>query len=86
MVGSAAAVSVGLSVGYVVWLVRGGMLLASLLSSLPAWQLADPLPILAEKDDDPESEDQESLESMLKNRASKTDNTDKWSNHQPETK
>jgi hypothetical protein len=77
VVGSAVAASVGLSVGYVVWLVRGGMLLASLLSSLPAWQIADPLPILAEKDDDPESEDQESLETMLEDGAQRTNNSDK---------
>ena len=54
VVGSAIAASIGLSVGYVVWLLKGGSLLASVLSSLPAWQLADPLAILVGKkgDDD----------------------------------
>lgn len=37
----------GLSIGYVIWLVRGGVLLSSMLSALPAWQLVDPLPVLA---------------------------------------
>ena len=30
-----------------IWLLRGGALISSLLSSLPAWQLVDPLPVLA---------------------------------------
>ena len=63
--GSAIVSSIGLSVGYVVWLIRGGLLLSSLLSSLPAWQILDPLPILARKKDDDSSEDDESLESIL---------------------
>ena len=63
--GSAIVSSIGLSVGYVVWLIRGGLLLSSLLSSLPAWQILDPLPILARKKDDDLSEDEESLESIL---------------------
>ncbi|HEX4509793.1 MAG TPA: hypothetical protein VH328_06935 [Burkholderiaceae bacterium] len=36
-----------LSIGYVVWLIRGGVLVSSMLSALPAWQMVDPLPILA---------------------------------------
>ena len=63
--GSAIVSSIGLSVGYVVWLIRGGLLLSSLLSSLPAWQILDPLPILARKKGDDSSEDDESLESIL---------------------
>jgi hypothetical protein len=63
--GSAIVSSIGLSVGYVAWLLRGGMLLASLLSSAPAWQIVDPLPILGGKKDDDHSDDDESLESIL---------------------
>ena len=37
----------GVSIGYVVWLVRGGVLMSSMLSALPAWQMIDPLPVLA---------------------------------------
>ena len=46
VVASSVAVTGGLSVGYVIWLLRGGLLLSSLLSSLPAWQVVDPMPIL----------------------------------------
>ncbi len=49
--------SFGLTVGYVVWLLRGGALVASLLSSLPAWRLLDPLPVLARRDDADDAED-----------------------------
>lgn len=44
--GSTLAVGGGLSVGYVVWLVRGGVLASSMLSALPAWQMIDPLPVV----------------------------------------
>ena len=43
--------------------IRGGMLLSTLLSSMPAWRLLDPLPILAGKLD--EDDDEESLETIL---------------------
>lgn len=41
------AVSTSVSLGYMVWLARGGALLASLASSLPAWAMVDPLPVLS---------------------------------------
>jgi hypothetical protein len=69
---TATIVSGGLAVGYVLWLIRGGYLLSSLLSSMPAWRLVDPLPILDYLDDESladrrrEDED-ESLEELLKN-------------------
>jgi hypothetical protein len=50
--GSIAVGSFSLTVGYVLWLLRGGALLASLLSSLPAWRLIDPLPVLSRVDDE----------------------------------
>jgi VCBS repeat-containing protein len=46
VVGSAAVVSTSLSVGYVVWILRGGSILTTFMSALPAWQSFDPLPIL----------------------------------------
>ncbi len=64
--GSAIAASTGLSVGYVVWLLRGGALLSSVLSSMPAWQLADPLPILAGRRGDSTADDEDSLEGIIK--------------------
>ena len=66
ILGSAATLSLGLSAGYVIWLIRGGMLVASVLSSMPAWQIADPLPILTRKKEDPDSDDNESLETIIK--------------------
>jgi hypothetical protein len=57
---STVALSTGLSVGYVVWLLRGGMLLTSLLSSLPAWHIIDPWPVLSRfKRSDEEQEEEE---------------------------
>ncbi len=47
IIASSLAISSGLSIGYVVWLVRGGVLLSSMLSALPAWQMIDPMPVLA---------------------------------------
>ena len=35
------------SYGFIWWLLQGGLLLGSLLSSLPAWMSVDPLPVLA---------------------------------------
>jgi hypothetical protein len=46
VIASAIAASSGLSIGYVVWLVRGGVLVSSMLSALPAWQMIDPLPVV----------------------------------------
>jgi hypothetical protein len=60
------AVSTGLSVGYVLWLLRGGVLLASLLTSIPAWRLLDPLPVLGRVGGQSD-EDDESLEEMVDN-------------------
>jgi hypothetical protein len=67
LVGSTVAVTTGLSVGYVIWLTRGGLLIASLLSSMPAWRLIDPLPILARlrSDDEEARGDEESLDSLV---------------------
>ncbi len=65
-VGSSVALSAGLSIGYVVWLTRGGLLIASMASSIPVWRLVDPIPILASLAFlDDEEEDEESLDSML---------------------
>jgi VCBS repeat-containing protein len=56
--------SAGLSVGYVIWIARSGILLSSIVSSLPAWRLIDPLPILASLGDGLLEEDDETLESI----------------------
>ncbi len=71
VVGSTAAVSSGLSVGYVAWLLRGGVLLSTVLSSMPAWNLVDPLPILASTRKTGSDEDDDSLEDIIKKRKDK---------------
>jgi len=68
--GATVAVTSSLSAGYVLWLVRGGVLMSSLLTSLPAWRALDPLPILARKDRR-EDEDEESLETIVGDTARK---------------
>jgi len=62
---SAIAVTTGLSIGYVAWLLRSGVLLSSLLSSMPAWRFLDPLPVLAGKFEDDVETDEESLETII---------------------
>jgi hypothetical protein len=55
-----AGLTLGVSLVYVLWLIRGGVLLGSYLSAMPAWRLLDPLPVLARSDDeDEETEDGE---------------------------
>jgi hypothetical protein len=65
---SSVAMSMGLSVGYLLWLTRGGLLMASLVSSMPAWRLIDPIPVLTRfsRDEEGDAEEQESLASMLR--------------------
>ena len=45
-VGSTAVVSTSISVGYVIWILRGGSLLTAFVSALPTWSSFDPLPVL----------------------------------------
>jgi len=65
VVRSAIITSMGLSAGYVFWMLKGGSLLASVLSSMPAWYLTDPLSILSGMRDEDEDEDDESLENII---------------------
>jgi hypothetical protein len=66
IVGSTVAVTGAMSVGYVIWLLRGGLLLSSLLSSLPAWHSMDPMPVLARSDNSKENgEDDDPLEKLF---------------------
>ncbi|BFM16385.1 hypothetical protein R50073_25680 [Maricurvus nonylphenolicus] len=60
------AVSAGLSAGYVVWLTRSGILLSSVLSSLPAWRFIDPLPVLINSGNT-STDDDESLQEIIEN-------------------
>jgi len=76
IVGSGAAVTTSLSVGYVAWLIRGGVLLSTMLSSLPAWQIIDPLPVLGRTRNgsgEEDGSDGDSLESIIKNQSAEVD-------------
>ena len=69
LLGSTLAVTTGLSIGYIAWLVRGGVLVASFVSSLPVWRVFDPIPVLSyREDDEDDANDGESLESILEKR------------------
>jgi hypothetical protein len=73
VIGSAIAATTSLSAGYVIWLIRSGVLLSSLLSSMPAWQLADPLAVLAGKRDESEDDADDSLAGIIKSGEQKTE-------------
>ena len=45
-VGSTTAVTALMSIGYVIWAVRGASMAASFLATLPMWRWMDPLPVL----------------------------------------
>ena len=62
---SSVTIASGLSVGYVFWILRSGTLLASVITSLPAWRYIDPLPVLDSLNDDENENDSETLESMV---------------------
>lgn len=65
MVDSSVAVGSGLSIGYVAWLIRSGVVLSTVLSSLPAWRFIDPTPVLSSMVAVGNDEDDESLESIV---------------------
>jgi len=68
--GSATVVSLGASAAYLIWLIRGGSLLSSMLSIFPAWKSMDPLPVLESFENSRKRrrrkiDDDESLESLV---------------------
>ena len=62
--GSAFGVSAGISLGYAVWVMRSGILLSSLLGSLPIWRFIDPLQVLPVGRSQSEDHEDESLASI----------------------
>ena len=67
---STVAASTGLSIGYAAYLLRGGVLVSSVLTSLPAWTFIDPAPVLAMtkgQSGNEEDDEDESLRSMVEN-------------------
>ncbi len=65
-IGSVTTVTSGFIVGYVFWALRSGVLLSSVMASLPAWNLFDPMVIVHAMDDSEDEE--ESLESIVDQR------------------
>lgn len=73
--GTAVATTTGLSVGYIMWMLRGGYVLASVLSTMPVWQNVDPLPVLAALDAADDGDD-ESLETMIDRASEEADQSE----------
>ena len=65
VLGSAAALASSVSVGYMIWLIRGGQVIAALMAHLPAWKLIDPTYVLENVVDE---EDDSSLQDVLEER------------------
>lgn len=55
-----------LTVGYVLWAIRGGWLASSILAQMPAWRLMDPLVVLSSLNGEGGVGDDQSLQDMLK--------------------
>jgi hypothetical protein len=64
-IAAGATASIGLSVGYVIWLLRGGVLLSTVMTSMPMWRLIDPLPVLGNVDADGDDDSDDSLEAIV---------------------
>jgi hypothetical protein len=68
IVGASAVGVTGLAVGYVTWALYGGSLVATMISTMPAWASFDPLPILdsfAASSEGRREEDDISFESLV---------------------
>ena len=63
-IGSVGMVVSGFTVGYVLWVVRSGLLLSSVVASLPAWTMFDPMVIVSDNVPRDEGEE-ESLEDIV---------------------
>ena len=69
-IGTIGTVSSSLVVGYVVWAIRSGLMLSSLVATMPAWNLLDPLAIIPVADAENET-DSESLEDIVNSQKEK---------------
>ncbi|MGB2501183.1 MAG: cadherin repeat domain-containing protein, partial [Mariniblastus sp.] len=77
ILGTTTIASASLTAGYVIWLLRSGVLFSSMVTSLPAWRTFDPLPVLGYLNEvDNEHIEDDSLETLVinSNRASKVVN------------
>ena len=82
-VGSTASFASVFTVGYVTYLVHGGRILMSVVAQLPAWQMIDPLPILAALDAETDDNHDDSLASVVDESNARSDARDE-SNPDPE--
>ena len=79
-IGSAAGLASTLSAGYVLWLLRSGQLITTLIVQLPAWQTMDPLTIFDQFEaENAEDGKNESLEDIIERNR---DNATNVSNNQ----
>ena len=74
-VGTVGTATSGLIVGYVVWALRSGLMLSSLMTALPAWNLLDPLAIISVADSD-RKQDEESLADIMETEKQKLANSE----------
>lgn len=72
VVSGTVTITAGVSIGYLVLLARGGLLLGSVMSSMPAWRFLDPVPVLQNFSED-EDEDAESLQTLVYNEDAQDD-------------
>ena len=72
-VGSVGTVTSSLIVGYVIWALRSGLLMSTMLAAMPAWNLLDPLAIVPISDN--EDSDGETLEDIVKEQKQKISET-----------
>lgn len=73
--GTAVATTASISVGYIMWMLRGGYVLASVRSTMPVWQNIDPLPVLAALDA-ADADDDDSLETMIERASDEADDSE----------
>lgn len=62
-IGASVTATTTMTVGYVIWGIRGGILLSSVMANLPMWRLMDPMAILSASDS--LTEDEESLQEIV---------------------
>ena len=63
-----------LTAGIVSWVLRGGSLLASFMSTVPLLNRFDPLPILKSREDEEDVEPDEDDDTQIREHAKKVDN------------
>ncbi len=64
-VGTAATTTAGMTVGYVAWVMRSGLLFSSMMTQLPIWRFMDPLAILESTENEDSENDEETINSMV---------------------